>query len=358
MSKSFQSLTQTLAAVFALMFLLTAPALASDGGLIVFDWAGYEDPNFHQDYIAKHGDSPTFSFFGDEEEAFQKLRTGFKADVAHPCAQSIPKWRDADLLRPWDTSRIPAFKTLVSGMSDIPGLSSEEGQYMIPVDWGNTALTYRSDRVDANDVRSLQAFVDPKFHGQTSVGDNVDDAYALAFMATGVRDWTTATNEQFEVASEWLRRAHDNVRVYWSDPASLAQLMASGEVSVAWAWNETATRLSDEGHPIVMARDTKEGLSTWVCGYVLLKGGEGDEAKSYDFINAFLSNDTAEHLVYDWGYGHSNQAALDKLDQEILASMGYTNLDSFKDKTFWQSAITSGLRERMIAEFEKIKAGF
>ena len=333
-------------------------AIASDEELVVFDWAGYEEPNFHQDYITKHGDSPTFSFFGDEEEAFQKLRAGFKADVAHPCAQSIPKWRDADLLKPWDTSRIPAFATLVAGMGDIPGLSGEDGQYMIPLDWGNTALTYRTDRVDATDVRSLQSFINPKFQGQTSIGDNVDDAYALAFLATGVLDWTTATDEQFEVASEWLRKAHRNVRTYWSDPAALAQLMASGEVNIAWAWNETATRLSDEGHPVVMVRDTDEGISSWVCGYVLLKGGEGSEAKSYDFINAFLSDDTAEHLVYDWGYGHSNQAALDKLDQKVLASMGYTNLDSFKDKTFWQSPVSSGLRERMIAEFEKIKAGF
>ena len=357
MNKSILISTGVAVALGANLFLADA-AKAADEDLVVFDWAGYEEPNFHQDYIAEHGESPTFAFFGDEEEAFQKLRAGYKADLAHPCVQSIPKWRDAELLEPWDTSRIPAFKTLVAGMGEIPGSSSAEGQFIIPVDWGNTALTYRTDNVDAADVTSIQAFLDPKFQGQTSIGDNVDDAYALAFMATGVRDWGKATDAQFKAASEWLRKAHGNVRAYWSDPAALAQLMATGEVNLAWAWNETATRLSGEGHPVVMARDTDEGISTWVCGYVLLKDGEGNQDKAYDFINAFLSDDTASHLVYDWGYGHSNQAALDKLDQDVLASMGYTDLASFKDKTFWQSAVDSGLRERMIAEFEKIKAGF
>ena len=56
------------------------PALAADN-LTVFDWAGYEDPAFHPAYTAKYGTEPDFSFFGDEEEAFQKLRSGFTVSV-------------------------------------------------------------------------------------------------------------------------------------------------------------------------------------------------------------------------------------------------------------------------------------
>src|SRR3546814_3608026 len=78
--------------------------------------------------------------------------------------------------------------------------------------------------------------------------------------------------------------------------------MASGEVTVAWAWNETPVTMQAEGHPIGMKRDTKEGLSTWVCGYSMLAGGEGDEQKAYDYINAFLADGTADYLVNSWGY--------------------------------------------------------
>ena len=33
--------------------------LAADSDLVILDWAGYEDPNFFQQYVDKHGDVPT-----------------------------------------------------------------------------------------------------------------------------------------------------------------------------------------------------------------------------------------------------------------------------------------------------------
>src|SRR3546814_17060206 len=87
--------------------------------------AGYEDPSFHQSYADKYGDAPTFAVVGDEEEAFQKLRAGFKADLAHPCSQSVLKWREAGPLKPLDTSGIPASAKPNPGRRDLPGFSHE-----------------------------------------------------------------------------------------------------------------------------------------------------------------------------------------------------------------------------------------
>ncbi len=338
--------------------LLAGVSVAADPELIVFDWSGYEDPEFHKAYSAKYGDSPTFAFFGDEEEAFQKLRAGFKADLGHPCSQSVVKWREAGLLEPIDTSRIKAWNTLIPGLRDMPGFSSEGKVYFVPVDWGNTALVYRTDLVPEKDVASLQVFADPRFKDKISIGDNVDDAYALGALAIGVKDWTKMTEAQLAEASAFLRKVHQNVRLYWQDGASLAQAMASGEVTIAWAWNETPVTMQAEGHPVAMKRDTAEGLSTWVCGYSLLKAGAGNKDKAYDYINAFLDEGTADYIVNAWGYGHSNQAGLDKVDPTVLASMGYDDVEKFRAKTLWQAPVPSGLREKMIAEFEKIKAGF
>ena len=353
-----KSMLSTVVGGAAILALAAGTAAAADPELTVFDWAGYDDPAFHQDFTAKYNDSPTFAYFGDEEEAFQKLRAGFKADLGHPCAQSVVKWREAGLLKPLDPSRIDAWDSLNPGLRDMPGFSKDGKVYFVPIDWGNTALVYRTDLVPEADVSTLQVFADPKYQGKVSIGDNVDDAYALAALAIGVKDWTTMTDAQFQAASDFLRKVHENVRVYWQDGASLAQAMASGEVSIAWAWNETPVTMQAEGHPVAMKRDTKEGLSTWVCGYSMLAGGEGNEQKAYDYINAFLSESAANYLVNDWGYGHSNLAAMEKMDQEVLASMGYDNLEKFRANTLWQSPLPDALREKMIAEFEKIKAGF
>lgn len=354
------SISRVLLAGAAALALMSATTRAEDGELTVFDWSGYEDPAFHPDYVTKYGDSPTFAFFGDEEEAFNKLRAGFTADVAHPCSQSIVKWREAGLIEPIDTSRIAEWNNVLPGIKAMANfMTSADGTaWVVPFEWGNTAVTYRTDKVDEADIKSLKAFTDPKFEGRVSIGDNVDDAYALASLAIGVKDWTTMTDEQFSQASQFLRDAHKNVRLYWTDNTELSQAMAGGEVDLAWAWNETATTLQADDVPVAIKRDTDEGLSTWVCGYVVLKDGKGNKDKAYDYLNAVLAAKVSEYIVTEWGYGHANAGGMGAIDAQTLNDSGYGDLASFVDKTLFQAPIGPELRQKMIAEFEKIKSGY
>ena len=63
-----------------------------------------------------------------------------------------------------------------------PGSCLRLGQYRADLQF--------TDKVDETDVQSLKAFADPKFRDRVSIGDNVDDAYALASLAIGLKDWT------------------------------------------------------------------------------------------------------------------------------------------------------------------------
>ena len=333
--------------------LATSSAYGADEGLIILDWSGFEDPGFFASYIEKHGDSPTFSYFGEEEEAFNKLRSGFKADLAHPCSQSVSKWVDAGVIEPFDTARIERWDEVNSEMKE--SFVFDGNYYLVPVDWGTTSVVYRSDEVDKADVQSLNVFLNPKFAGRISIADNVDDAYALGFLATGLSDWTQATLEDVEKASGWLRQAHQNVRTYWVDSAELSQLLASGEVLVSWAWNETPSTMAAEGLPVVANRETTEGSSTWFCGYANVANSDNPEDKLYDFINAWLEPRSAEYIVNEWGYGHGNQMAMDALGEELLAEVG---LGPVAVPILHQAPMNNEIREAMIKEFELIKAGF
>ncbi len=335
--------------------LVALPALAADPELLVFDWSGYEDPMFFQSYIEKHGTGPTFTFFGDDDDAFQKFMSGFRADVTHPCSQMVPKFREAGLIEPWDVSRIPLFEALNPMLMDSSLFRDEDGVWFMPAEWGATAIAYNTEVVPAEDVASLAVFVDPKYAGRVSLPDNNDDVWALAFLATGLTDWTEATEEDFARAAEWLRQAHQNVRTYWTDGAEIAQLMATGEVVVAWTWNETPTTMRAQGHPIAFQREPAEGTSTWFCGYVNLKDGPGSEDKAYDFMNAWLEERTAHYIVEAWGYGHSNTAAMAALGADLLENVG---LGPVSAPLLAQVPMDQQLRDRMLVEFEKIKAGF
>ncbi|MDB6176011.1 extracellular solute-binding protein [Paracoccus sp. Z330] len=334
---------------------LAFPALAADPEFTVFDWAGFEEPEIFQGYIDKHGDSPTFAFYGDDDEAFQKVASGFKADVAHPCSQMVGKYRDAGLIEPWDVSRIPAFDTIDPKFLESEVFKDEEGVWYIPTDWGATAIAYNTETVPQEDVSTLQVFVDPKYQGRTSLPDGSDDVWALAYLATGTTDWTDVSDDQFQAAADWLRQAHQNVAAYWADPAEQAQLMASGAVDIAWSWNDGVVYLQEDNYPVGFERAPKEGSSTFFCGFIKLKDGPGSEDKTYDFINAWLEPSAGKALLDAIGYGHTSTEAMATIVDEQAVKDGLSETDA---PILSQVPNSAEQRERQLAEFEKIKAGF
>ena len=80
---------ESLAAMAAAGLAVTAGpirrAAGAEGEIDYITWAGYEEPVFWQDYINKHGANVNYTFQGDEEEALTKVRSGFPADLMHPC---------------------------------------------------------------------------------------------------------------------------------------------------------------------------------------------------------------------------------------------------------------------------------
>jgi spermidine/putrescine transport system substrate-binding protein len=305
--------------------------------------------------VAKHGAMPTYAFYGDDDEAFQKVASGFKADVAHPCSQMVSRYRDAGLIEPWDVSRIPEFANIAPRFLDSSIFRDDTGVWYIPTDSAYTAIAYDTNQVPAEDVATLQVFLDPKYAGRISLPDNTDDVFALALLATGVSDWTNITEEQFQAASAWLRQAHANVRAYWADPSELSQLMGTGEVIVAWSWNDSIALMRNEGFPVGFQRQAREGASSWFCGYVNFKDAPGSEDKAYDFINAWLENGSAQGLLDNFGYAHSNEAAMKAISMEALVAADVNPIDT---TLLSQVPIAPEMRDRMLQEFEQIKAGF
>lgn len=346
--------TPSLISVAALFGLATA-ASAADPELTVFDWAGWDIAGVSTKYVEKNGDSPTYAFFGDDDEAFQKVSSGFKADVAHPCVASLPRYKAAGLIEPWDVSKISEFGNIRPALLDSPVVTDDQGVWFIPTDYAYTAIAYNTTEVTPEEVASLQVFTDPKFAGRISMPDNADDIWALAFLATGVTNWDNATDAQFQAAADWLRQAHPNVRAYWADPAEMSQLMATGEVLVSWSWNDGVALLQDEGFPVGFNRTPTEGATTWYCGYVNMKDAPGSEEKAYDFINSFLDHGSARAILDAIGYAISNDAALKEIPAEDLQA---AYVDPVEGTMLAQTPVSPEFREKMIEEFENIKAGF
>ncbi len=350
MSKKSLLLAST---TLALCFATTLQA--ADPELTVFDWSGYDNQALIEPYVAKHGQMPSYALFSDDDEAFQKLTSGFQADVAHPCSQMIQKYRDVGIIEPWDVSRIPNFAEIDPRFMDSTIFKDDTGVWFIPTDFAYTAVAYNTDEVPAEDIASLSVFTNPKYAGRISLPDNTDDVWALALLATGVTDWTNISEEQFTAAADWLRQVNPLVKAYWSDASQLSQLMASGEILVAWAWNDSIALLRGQDFPVGFQRQAKEGSSSWFCGYINLKDGPGSEDKAYDFINAWLDHGSAKGLLDNLGYAATGTVAMAQISLEELKA---ADVDPISTILLAQTPIDHAMRDRMVNEFEAIKAGF
>lgn len=338
--------------------LIAGSVLADGSSLTVFDWSGYEDPGFFASYLENHATAPTYTFFGSQEEAFTKLQSGFTADLAHPCSDAVRKWVAADLLEPLDTSKLENWDAMLPAIKDVDGITLDGKTYMMPFEWGNTGLIYRTDKI-TDDQISLQLMADPAYAGKVSLPDAASSAYALASLATGnSADYTKLSDEQFKEASDFLRSVHPNVRFYWADAGQMDQAMASGELEMGWAWNQSELNLIWNDTPAKMMRDIDKGIATWVCGYVHLKSSTTPVDQIYDHLNALSSADSGKYIIESWGYPHANADAYPISDQDLIAQYGFDDPAAFFDGSLFFDAVDPELEAKMLSEFERIKAGF
>jgi spermidine/putrescine transport system substrate-binding protein len=335
----------------------TASAAASDHPS-VFTWEGWDAPEHHGQYFEKHGEYPNFSIFGDEEEAFAKMRAGAKFDVTHPCTYVVEKWRDAGILQPIDTSRLSHYPDIIPSLKEIPGMNVNGDVYFVAADWGNTSVLYRPDLVDEKyqEEETWGILWDERYAGRLSMADSLIDGVMVAAIYGGAADPFNMTEAEVDVTRELLRKQLPLMRYYWTSPTDIENAMASGELVATSAWNDAYVALKNEGHN-VKYMSPKEGAMTWVCGFCLMSDADPDKLdKSYDAIDAFLSPESGAFEIVEEGYGHSNQQAFELVDEATLAELG---LSRDPGALLGQGIFQVAIKNEAVLQgmFEEVKAG-
>lgn len=337
-------------------FGVTPRSARSDGQVSYYTWSGYEAPELHQKYTAKHGGMPDVTIFASEAEALTKVNGGFKVDFVHPCVYDIGRWRAAGLIQPFDTGKIPAWETVFPELTNIANTPGETQPWMMPFDWGNGSVLYRTDLVDIQEP-SWSLLFDKRYAGKLSMWGAIDGAVDVAGIVAGAKNIFDMTDDELAKVKQLLIEQRDLMRFYWDDPTTIEQALASGELVAAYAWNQSFLNLKKQGVPVAYMRP-KEGIITWVCGLVMLKDAPSNEADRYDFVNSMLDPETGRFLIESYGYGHSNTKSFELVSPERLAELG---LPSSPTEMFKGSIVLKlmdvGVREKYTRMFEEIKAG-
>jgi len=301
--------------------------------LTCMEWSGYDADAFYKSYVTKHGKAPNFSIFSTEEEALQKVMGGFNADVMHPCTYSVYRFTDAKIAQPIDTSKLSNWKDVFPALQKAPGVVVDGNVVMTPCDWGNSSIAYRTDLVDEdfNKEPSWRIFYDDKYAGRVSMSDDVV-VVQIAGLLNGLpsKRIFEMTDDDFAKAKPLVEKAVKNSRFLWKDPTEINQALASSEIVAAYAWNETAKTLKEQGIAAAYAVP-KEGIFTWLCGLTLLSTGKASKDDAYDFLDAWLSPETGKALIEQDGYGHSNKKAFEIADPKLVAALGITDPEKALD---------------------------
>ncbi|MGH6719343.1 MAG: ABC transporter substrate-binding protein [Alphaproteobacteria bacterium] len=334
--------------------LLPRPARAADD-LVVFDWTGYEVPELHQEYIRKYGASPIVTMYADVHEAFQKINAGYRCDTVHPNAWDVRQFFDAGLLQPWDTSRLGHWPDVFPELAQTDGSVFDGQQYLIPTDWGINSIAYRTDLVEIEE-ESWNILWDERYAGRLSNNAEMDLAVLGASLTLGIADPFHATDEQFASIRDRLVEQRPLLRFYWSDPTELENAIASGEVVAAVAWPAVYSNLKAQGVPIAYMTP-KEGVYSWITGFVRLKEAPGKEQNAYDYVDAWLAPETGKFLIEAYGYGHTNRKSFDLVSAAVLEEKGLGSPETVLGRAHATREFDPGLRDRLIEMYEEVKAG-
>jgi spermidine/putrescine transport system substrate-binding protein len=323
----------------------------------LFTWGGFDIPELFVEYEAKHGTLPNFATFGGSEEALTKLRSGFVADVAHPCISSVPRWVETGLFQPIDTSRLSNWPNVMPELYNVDFNMTDGRPWLVPFDWGQTSILYRTDLFELQGPETWAMLSDQRHAGRLGMLASGGDAWWCGAIMAGVPLEQIDSDEAFTKISAFMRAQRPLIRVYTDDTTSLEQALASGELVAAMTWNSSAVLLKAEGVPVTFAQP-KEGALTWVCGLMLHKDAPSPDL-AYDVIDSLISVPSGIFNIGSYGYGHCNLKAFDSFDDATLKGLGLSkNPIEILQAGHFMVPQSAEWEARMNSTWEKIKAGF
>jgi spermidine/putrescine transport system substrate-binding protein len=334
-------------------FLLRPPQ--GNAPVILFQWQDFMEQPFLADYEKAYGEKPAITIFADEDEAFSKMRAGFKPDVMGPCYYSLPRWKAAGLLAPIDTSRLKNWNKISPVLRNLPGISAGPGKvWFVPHYWGNTSLTIRTDLApEYARSQSWNVLFDPKYKGRVSVLDGVDDTVPFIARMIGVDAYSMSDADWARVQAT-LRALIPQLRFVSSDDTALAQGLASGEIVAAMSWRETFAALHREHKPVAYL-NPPGGIFTYVCGLVM-HSDPSNEAKALALIDSSLSDQAAVYTIEHIGNEPANTKAMAQVPDSVFANLGIgRDLDAFLKRGIFQRPLPH--KEKIVAAWTEIRAG-
>ena len=320
----------------------------------LFQFQDYVEAPFTAAYEAQFHEKANTSIFADEDEALAKMRAGYKPDVMGPCLYSLPRWKEAGLLKPIETAKLKNWNRLSPTLRGMPEIQAGPGKvWFVPHYWGNTSLTIRTDLApEYAKSQSWDILFDPKYKGRVSVLDGVDDVVPFVAKMMGINAYEMTDAQWVQVQAK-LRELLPHLRLVSSENSALAQGLASGELVAAMSWRTTFAALNREHKPVAYL-NPPGGMFTYVCGLVMHK--DANEEKALALIDAGITDDAAVYMITHIADEPANTEAMKKVPDKVYQELQIPrDLETFLKSGTFQRPLKN--KDRIVNAWTEIKSG-
>lgn len=347
-------LVSTTALVVAL-----AASSASAETLRLLTWGGYAPEDVIEMFEAETGHTVEVTT-SNNEEMIAKLRAtnGSGFDLAQPSQDRIASAQEEfGIYKPIDMSRVDAAQFIPSMLEATAANTTFDGAvYGLPHVWGTSGLIVNT--AEAGQVTDYLDLCDASVAGNVSYRLKrptlIGFAYSMGldpFAAYGDPVAYQAILDQVETT---LTECKPNVKTYWDGGDEIQNLLRSGEVVAAMAWDTGGWQLNADNADITFVAP-EAGALGWIDTFVLPSRGRADDA-AYDWINFVMRPDVAAMITNSAG---NFTAAVDgsegvsaDLKNRYQASFDQAAIDNIK----WYPPVPAGLEAMEGTTLDRINA--
>lgn len=336
---------------------LAVPASADT--LRLLTWGGYAPENVVAMFEEETGHTVEVTL-SNNEEMIAKLRAtgGGGFDLAQPSQDRIAgPQAEFGIYKPIDLSQIDSALFIPSMLEATKTNTTVGGEvYGVPHVWGTSGLVVNT--AEASGVRDYTDLCSDEVAGKVSyrlkrptligfafaMGEDPFAAYGDEAAYTGIMDKVEAR----------LIECKPGVKTYWGGGDELMNLVRSGEVVAAMAWDTGGWKLNAD-NPDITFIAPESGALGWVDTFVLPAKGQADGV-AYEWINFVMQPEVAAMITEAAGNFTASKGAdefaPDELKARYQASFPPEALDNIK----WYPPVPAGLEAIEGGVLDRVKA--
>jgi spermidine/putrescine transport system substrate-binding protein len=341
----------------AVVALSSAPAGAET--LRLLTWGGYAPEAVIKMFTDETGIDVEVTK-SNNEEMIAKLRAtgGGGFDLAQPSQDRIAGAQiEHEIYKAMDLSKIDSSLFIASMFEGTKANTSVDGAvYGVPHVWGTSGLV-----LDTTKAASVEDYVDlcsadvaGKVSYRLKRPTLIGFAFAMGLDPFAAYDDTDAYRGIMDQVKDKLIDCKANVKAYWSGGDALMNLLRSGEVVAAMAWDTGGWKLNNDMSNITFVAP-KSGALGWIDTFALPAKTKAEDA-AYKWINFVMQPKIAAMITASAGNFTASKGAdafaEDTLKAQFQASFPQAAIDNIK----WYPPVPAGLEDIEGNVLDQVKA--